>query len=234
MAVRAIRLQIAPRARVERRARRRRIGEPRQARRPRRQAAAEETRVLERAQLVVADAAVVEWTRFICAVWSPSVPPAAKVWQRLAVARLGKYVRVLVVAPGSPGRSTGNVVGRRGVEEIRLGLGLVPLIAVAVPTVAATHEEAGLERPIRRRIPALEIERELLHENRPDGEVPCAVACKPIVVAGRNDHEAPLLRPVRPERRCDVVRHELGRGMPRLEVVEAAGRGEGQRKSSAA
>ena len=103
---------------------------------------------------------------------SPSVPPAAAVWQRTQSAAARNSTCVCSVEPA--GSLTGNVVGRRRIEQVGLGLRVVPLVGVAVPAVGAADEEAGLERAARGGIAALDLVGELLHEDGAVGQVPGA------------------------------------------------------------
>ncbi len=67
--------------------------------------------------------------------------------------------------------------GRRRVEQVGLGLRVVPLVGVALPAVRAAEEEAGLERAARGGVAALELEENSFTRIVPSGklQVPAVV-----------------------------------------------------------
>src|SRR5436309_1679630 len=94
-----------------------------------------------------------------------------------AVAAARKVVRMGHECPGLR-RIGGDIALReRGVEQSPAGLRVVPLIGVALPSgrARALDQKTGLERASRRGVAALELERELLDEHGPVGEIPRAL-----------------------------------------------------------
>jgi hypothetical protein len=110
--------------------------------------------------------------RFICRVSGPSVPPAASLWQTPQSTRLGKFQFDRTLARAERDREP--VVGDDG----RVGLRLVPAVAVAVPSLrVGVHEQARLD--------ALAVEHEGIDHDGAGRHHPLARVFGPLRALGR-------------------------------------------------